>query len=30
VIGQPSIRESMIAAGVDRPIWITETGRQAP
>ncbi len=28
-IGEPSIRESMIAAGQDLPIWITETGRQA-
>lgn len=28
-IGQPSIRESMLAAGADLPIWITETGRQA-
>ncbi|MBA2544690.1 MAG: cellulase family glycosylhydrolase, partial [Deltaproteobacteria bacterium] len=28
-VGEPSIRESMIAAGHDLPIWITETGRQA-
>jgi len=28
-IGEPSIREAMLATGHDLPIWITETGREA-